>query len=116
MTHRAEVVSSDDVSGTTWRLLANLVLLGSQWKFENCFLYSPIRIHDFLSFSSCRCEGGRVARVHARECVRACVHMRGVFGCSHAGLHMGVDVHTRVCQSKVTLSIIPWELAILFLR
>lgn len=40
----------------------------------------------------------------------------GVFGCSHAGLHMGVDVHTRVCQSKVTLGIIPWESAILFLR
>lgn len=75
MVHRAEVVSSDDVSGTTWRLLANLILLGSQWKFENCFLYSPIRIHDFLFFFFLPVY----VYAHVHECVRPagiCVRAR----------------------------------------
>lgn len=104
MAHRAEAVSSVDVSGTTWRLLANLILLGSQWKFENCFLYSPIRIHDFLFFSSCWC-------MCARTCMSVCVC---AYICRGVSMLMCRIAHGCGCAYVcVPVRGHPWEPAIL---
>lgn len=39
----------------------------------------------------------------------------GVYRCSCAELHMGVDVHMRVCQSEVTLGnqLFHWDLGLI---